>query len=176
MRKTKLYQGKNLSISTYNLQVEGKKIKQEIIEQKNAAAILAFENDQVILVKQFRYPLGYVLEIPAGVVQSRETPKQCAVRELEEETGYKAKNVKHLMKIYPMLGYNLQFIDCFVSNDLKNTGNMKLDDEEFLTVTKISFKKLLSMIQNKEIVEPRTICAALTYAIKKYSKSRSGLY
>ena len=75
-----------------------------------------------------------------------------------------------------MLGYNLQFIDCFVSNDLKNTGSMKLDDEEFLTVTKISFKKLLSMIQNKEIVEPRTICAALTYAIKKYSKSRSSLY
>jgi len=53
---------------------------------------------------------------------------------------------------------------------------MKLDDEEFLTVTKISFKKLLSMIQNKEIVEPRTICAALTYAIKKYNKSRSDLY
>ena len=63
-----------------------------------------------------------------------------------------------------MLGYNLQFIDCFVSNDLKNTGNMKLDDEEFLTVTKISFKKLLSMIENKEIAESRTICAALTYA------------
>ena len=73
MRKNKLFQGKNLSVSRYNLQVEGKKIKQEIIEQKNAAAILAFENDQVILVKQFRYPLGYVLEIPAGVVQDHET-------------------------------------------------------------------------------------------------------
>ena len=167
MRKNKLYQGKNLSVSMYNLQVEGKKIKQEIIEQKNAAAILAFENDQVILVKQFRYPLGYVLEIPAGVVRDHETPKQCAVRELEEETGYKAKNVKHLMKIYPMLGYSLQFVDCFVSSDLKNTGKVKLDDEEFLTVTKISFKKLLSMIKNGEIVEPRTICAALTYAFKK---------
>ena len=176
MRKNKLYQGKNLSISTHNLQVEGKKITQEIIEQKNAAAILAFENDQVILVKQFRYPLGYVLEIPAGIVRNSETPKQCAIRELEEETGYRAKNVKHLIKIYPMLGYNLQFIDCFVSNDLKNTGRMKLDDEEFLTVTKISFKKLLSMIQNKEIVEPRTICTVLTYAIKKYNKSKSSLY
>ena len=95
---------------------------------------------------------------------------------LEEETGYKAKNVKHLMKIYPMLGYSLQFVDCFVSSDLKNTGKVKLDDEEFLTVTKISFKKLLSMIQNKEIMEPRTICAALTYAIKKYNKSISDLY
>ena len=167
MRKTKLYQGKNFSVSEYNLQVENKKIKQEIIEQKNAAAILALEDDQVILVKQFRYPLGYVLEIPAGVVQSHETSKQCAVRELEEETGYKAKNVKHLMKIYPMLGYNLQFIDCFVSTNIKNTGKLKLDDEEFLTVTKISFKKLLSMIKNGEIVEPRTICATLTYAFKK---------
>ena len=167
MRKNKLYQGKNFSVNRYDIQIEGKKIKQEIIEQKNAAAILAFENDQIILVKQFRYPLGYVLEIPAGIVQNHETPKQCAVRELEEETGYKAKNVKHLMKIYPMLGYNSQFIDCFVSTDIKNSGKIKLDDEEFLTVTKISFKKLLSMIKNKEIVEPRTICAALTYALKK---------
>ena len=167
MRKNKLYQGKNFSVNRYDMQVEGKKIKQEIIEQKNAAAILAFENDQIILVKQFRYPLGYVLEIPAGVVQNHETPKQCAVRELEEETGYKAKNVKRLMKIYPMLGYNLQYIDCFVSTDIKNSGKIKLDDEEFLTVTKISFKKLLSMIKNREIVEPRTICAVLTYALKK---------
>ena len=105
MRKNKLYQGKNFSVSRYNLQVQGKKIKQEIIEQKNAAAILALENEQVILVKQFRYPLGYILEIPAGIVQNRETAKQCAVRELEEETGYKAKNVKHLMKMYPTLGF-----------------------------------------------------------------------
>ena len=103
MRKNKLYQGKNFSVNMCNMQVEGKKFKQEIIEQKNAAAILAFENNQIILVKQFRYPLGYVLEIPAGIVQNRETAKQCVVRELEEETGYKAKNVKHLMKIYPML-------------------------------------------------------------------------
>ena len=167
MRKNKLYQGKNFSVNRYDMQAEGKKIKQEISEQKNAAAILAFENDQIIMVKQFRYPLGYVLEIPAGVVQNHETPKQCAVRELEEETGYKAKNVKRLMKIYPMLGYNLQYIDCFVSTDIKNTGKLKLDDEEFLTVIKISFKKLLSMIKNREIVEPRTICAVLTYALKK---------
>jgi ADP-ribose pyrophosphatase len=74
------------------------------------------------------------------------------------------------MKIYPMLGYSLQFVDCFVSSDLKNTGKIKLDDEEFLTVTKISFKKLLSMIENKEIAESRTICTALTYAAKKYYK------
>ena len=167
MRKNKLYQGKNFSVSRYNLQVEGKKIKQEIIEQKNAAAILALENEQVILVKQFRYPLGYILELPAGIVQNRETAKQCAVRELEEETGYKAKNVKHLMKMYPTLGYNLQFIDCFVSTDIKNTGKLKLDDEEFLTVTKISFKKLLAMIKNGKIVESRTICAVLAYAFKK---------
>ena len=165
MRKNKLYQGKNFSIYTYNMQVEGKKIKQEIIEQKNAAAILAFENDQIILVKQFRYPLGYVLEIPAGVVQNHETSKQCAVRELEEETGYKAKNVKHLMKIYPMLGYNSQYIDCFVSTDIKNSGKIKLDDEEFFIVN--ARLPEVFMIKNKEIVEPRTICAALTYALKK---------
>ena len=167
VKKKKLYKGKAFDVSLYNFCIGKKMVKHEIIEQGNAAAILAIDNEKVIMVKQFRYPLGYILEIPAGIVQNRETAKQCAVRELEEETGYKAKNVKHLMKMYPTLGYNLQFIDCFVSTDIKNTGKLKLDDEEFLTVTKISFKKLLAMIKNGKIVESRTICAVLAYAFKK---------
>lgn len=167
MEKKKIFQGKNYSISRYNLVVNNKKIKQEIIEQKNAVAILAFEDDMIIMVKQFRFPCDFVLEIPAGVVDDGETALQCAKREFEEETGYKIGKIKHLLKIFPSLGYNLQQVDCFVTTDIKKIGKVKLDENEFLSVKKIPFTKLLNMIKNGKIIEPRTICSVLTYAAQK---------
>ena len=167
MRKKKVYDGKNFSVSLYEIKVAGKKIKQEIIEQQRAVAILAFEGKKVILVKQYRFPCGYVLEIPAGIVEKGESPKNCALREFKEETGYIAKKINYLMKIYPSLGYNLQFIDCYVATEIKKMHKQKLDKEEFLSVVKIDFQKLLRMIKSGKIVEVRTICAALTYAAKK---------
>lgn len=167
MQKKKVYDGKNFSVSFYDMIVEGKKIHQEIIEQGQAVAILAFEGKKVILVKQYRFPCGYVLEIPAGVVEDGEEPKACAFREFEEETGYTAKKMTHLMTFYPSLGYNLQVIDCFVATGLKKTKDIELDKDEFLTVKKMNFQKLLQMIKSGKIVESRTICAALTFAAKK---------
>ena len=70
MRKKRVYAGKPVSIDVYNLTVEGRKVRREIIQHPGAAAILAFdENDKVILVKQHRFPHGYILEIPAGTLE-----------------------------------------------------------------------------------------------------------
>ena len=128
---------------------------------------MAFEEDKVILVNQYRFPYGYGLEIPAGIVEHGEKSVECGLRELEEETGYRAKKLTHLIQIYPSLGYNLQFIDCYVATGLKKIHDLKLDKEEFISVVKMDFKKLLGMIKTGKIVESRTICAALTYALKK---------
>ncbi len=167
MQKKKVYNGKNFSVSLYDMVIECKKVKQEIIEQGPAVAILAFEGKKVILVKQYRFPCGYVLEIPAGIVEDDEESKVCAFREFEEETGYAAKKMTHLMTIYPSLGYNLQFVDCYVATGLKKIRDLKLDKEEFISVVKMDFKKLLRMIKTGKIIESRTICAALTFAAKK---------
>lgn len=167
MKKKKMYNGKSFSVSLYEMVVEGKKIKQEIIEQGNAAAILAFEEDKVILVNQYRFPYGYGLEIPAGIVEHGEKSVECGLRELEEETGYRAKKLTHLIQIYPSLGYNLQFIDCYVATGLKKIHDLKLDKEEFISVVKMDFKKLLRMIKSGKIQDSKTICAVLTYAAKK---------
>ena len=80
LRKKRLFKGKNFSVSLYDLKIEGKKIKQEIIEQGGAAAVLAVEGKKIIMVKQFRYQHNYVLEIPAGIIEKGETSKECAFR------------------------------------------------------------------------------------------------
>ncbi|KAF6243069.1 NUDIX hydrolase [Nitrosopumilus sp. b1] len=168
MMKKKIFQGKVLGLSLYDLKIEGRKVRREIIEHRGAAAMLAFdEENKVILVKQHRYPHGYILEIPAGTLEKGEKPEKCAYRELIEETGYKAKKMVHLLSYYPSVGYNSEVIHCFVAKDLKKVGDLEPDNDEFISVVKMDLKKLITMIKKGKIIDSKTICAVLTYAAKK---------
>ena len=168
MKRKKIYEGKILGLSVYEGKIEGRKVKREMIEHRGASAILAFdETNKVILVKQHRFPHGYVLEIPAGTLEKREKPIKCAFRELEEETGYRAKKMTPLITYYPSIGYNTEKIHCFVASGLKKISDLKLDDDEILSVVKIDMQKLLRMIKSGKIEDSKTICAVLTFAAKK---------
>jgi len=168
VKRKKIYEGKILGLSIYEGKIEGRKVKREMIEHRGASAILAFdETNKVILVKQHRFPHGYVLEIPAGTLEKREKPIKCAFRELEEETGYRAKKMTPLITYYPSIGYNTEKIHCFVASGLKKISDLKLDDDEILSVVKIDMQKLLRMIKSGKIEDSKTICAVLTFAAKK---------
>jgi len=168
IKKTKKYKGKNIDIALYETKLNGTRISQEIVEQGNGVAILAInDDDEVIAVNEFRYPVGYVLEIPAGNVDKGETALKCAKRELLEETGYKAKKIEHLIRFFPKLGYNTQIIDCYVATELTKISEPNLDEDELITVKKIKFRKLLNMINNGKIYGSYTICAVMVYAARK---------
>ena len=168
MKKQKIFEGKILGLSVYDGVIEGRKVKREMIEHRGAAAMLAFDEDnKVILVKQHRFPHGFVLEIPAGTLEKGEEPLKCAFRELEEETGYRAKKMTSLITYYPSIGYNTEVIHCFVASGLKKIADLSLDDDEILSVVKISMKRLIGMIKSGKIQDSKTICAVLTYAAKK---------
>ncbi|QUC64689.1 NUDIX hydrolase [Nitrosopumilus sp. K4] len=168
MKKKKIYEGKILGLSVYHGIIEGRKVKREMIEHRGAAAMLAFdEKGKVILVKQHRFPHGYVLEIPAGTLEKGEEPKKCAFRELEEETGYRAKKMTPLISFYPSIGYNSEIIYCYVASGLKKIAELKLDEDEILSVEKIELQKVMRMIKTGKIQDSKTICAVMTYAAKK---------
>ena len=166
MRKKRVYDGITIGIDVYDLTIEGRKVKREIIKHPGAAAMLAFdEKDRIILVRQHRYPHGYVLEIPAGTLEKGESPKACALREIQEETGYKTKRMTHLVTYYPSIGYNTEAIHCFVASGL-TLAKKKLDTDEFLTVKKMELPKLLKMIKAGKIIDSKTICSLMVYATK----------
>ncbi|MGQ0772534.1 MAG: NUDIX hydrolase [Nitrososphaerota archaeon] len=167
MRKKRIYEGKILGLNIYDLTIRGRKIKREIIEHRGAAAILAFDEDgKVILVKQHRFGHGYILEIPAGTLERGERPERCAFREIQEETGYKAGKLTHLLTYYPSVGYNKEAIHCFVAKGLKKISEQTLDEDEIMSVVKIDFNKLVGMIKSGKIIDSKTICAVLIYAAK----------
>jgi len=152
----------------YDLTIRGRKVRREIIEHGGAAAMLAIDKDnKVILVKQNRFPRGDILEIPAGTLEKGEKPKKCAFRELQEETGYKARKMTSLITYYPSVGYNTEAIHCFVASGLSQPGDLELDEDEIISVVKIPLKKLIKMILSGKIIDSKTICAVLTYAAKK---------
>jgi len=165
--KKKIYEGKVLSLSIYTVPVNKRKVAREIVEHRGAAAILAIDKDKILLVKQYRFPHGYVLEIPAGTLEKGEEPKKCAFRELKEETSHVAKKMTPLIKYYPSIGYNTELIHCFVATGIKKSSKLKLDADEIISVVKVDFKKVLQMILSGKIVDSKTICAVLTYAMKK---------
>ncbi|MFN3653880.1 MAG: NUDIX hydrolase [Candidatus Nitrosotenuis sp.] len=167
MKKKTIYDGKILGLSIYDITVRGRKIKREIVEHRGAAAILAFdENGKVILVKQHRFGHGYILEVPAGTLDRGESPKHCAFREIQEETGYRAAKLTHLLTYYPSIGYNKEAIHCFVAKGLKKVSGQALDEDEIMSVVKIDLKRLIGMIKAGKIIDSKTICAVLTYAAK----------
>ena len=144
MRKKRIYKGRILDLNIYDLTIRGRKIKREIIEHRGAAAILAFDEDgKVILVKQHRFGHGYILEIPAGTLERGERPERCAFREIQEETGYKASKITHLLTYYPSVGYNKEAIHCFVAKGLKKISGQTLDEDEIMSVVKIDLKRLV---------------------------------
>ena len=167
MRKTTIYVGKNVRLDECSLTIEGRKVRREIIDHPGVAAILAFdEKDRIILVRQHRFPRGYILEIPAGTLEKGESPKRCALREIQEETGYKAKGMTHLITYYPSVGYNTEAIHCFVASGLTRVKT-KLDTDEFITVKKMELSKLIKLIKSGKIIDSKTICAVMVYAAKK---------
>jgi len=166
MRKN-IFKGRVLSLSLYTLFVNKRKVTREVIEHPGAAAILAIEDGKLLLVRQNRFPHGYALEIPAGTFEKGEKPVKCAYREFMEETGYTAKKMTLLIKYYPSIGYNTEVIHCYVASRIKKVGNLKLDDDEIISIVKVDFKKVIRMILSGKITDSKTICAVLTYAIKK---------
>ncbi|NEU03595.1 NUDIX hydrolase [Clostridium senegalense] len=156
-----IHKGKILNLKIEEVKLpNGKTSKREIVEHRGAVAILAFKDENtILLVSQFRKPLNEtILEIPAGKLEIGEEPAICAQRELEEETGYKAENLKFLGKIATTPGFSDEIIYIYKATDLYD-GTIGGDEDEFIDVKEITIDKLKEKIKNGEVIDGKTIAA-----------------
>lgn len=147
----------------------GHEVEWDLISHKGAAAVVAVKDDGTLfMVTQYRNPLERMtLELPAGGLNSREEPSEvCALRELEEETGYIAGKMEHLIDIYTTVAFCDEKISLYVATDLK-LSRQNLDEDEFLDVVSYSVEDLIQMIYDGKIQDSKTICGLMTY-YKKY--------
>jgi ADP-ribose pyrophosphatase len=162
-----LYTGKNFNFRADVVRLEnGKETTRDIVEHPGAVAIIAVEEGELLLVRQFRYAAGKeLLEIPAGTLEKDEEPYSCAVRELKEETGYIASRWEKLLSCYTAPGYSSEVIHFFVARNLTYIG-VKLDEDESISVEKVSFNDLLEMIEKNIIEDSKTLTGVLSYLTK----------
>lgn len=158
-----VYKGKIISLRTDKAQLPNNAVAdREVIEHPGGVCVAALtENNELLFVRQFRYPFGKVLlEIPAGKLSSGEDPLECGKRELKEETGAVAGQYVSLGELYPSPGYLDEIIYMYLATDL-TFGDMCLDEDEFLEVERIPLAEAARMVLSNEIADAKTQAAVL---------------
>ena len=137
--------------------------KREVVHHHGGVGMVAYHEGKVLLVKQYRYTIGdYTYEIPAGKLEQGEDPKLSAIRELEEETGYLAKDVKKLSSILATPGYCTEQLHIYVTKNLTKIEKPRLGDEdEDIEICWIDIDDCIKMIENEEIVDAKTVIGIL---------------
>jgi len=159
-----VYRGKLFSVRRDRVKIKGRVRIREVVIHPGASAILPILDDgKILLVRQYRYAVGEeLLEIPAGTLEVGEKPEDCALRELEEETGYRAENVKLLTTLYLAPGYSSERLHLFQAENLKKRAQKLEVDEEIELVT-MELREVLNAIKNGKIRDAKTIAAILYY-------------
>ncbi len=160
-----VYKGKIIDVVQDTITLpDGRQAIREVVVHIGAAAILPVLPDgRILLVRQYRHPAKkMVLEIPAGTLEKGEDPLDCATRELEEETGYKAGNMVSMFAMYSAIGFCTEVLHIYLATNL-TPGTVHLDPDEFVSVETYTLEEAIAMIFSGEIIDSKTISALLAY-------------
>jgi len=158
-----IYGGRILTLKL--VEVPGKKL--EVVEHRGAVVIMPFLSDsEVIVIRQYRYPVSEELvEFPAGTLEVGETPQSCALRELEEETGYRAGELELLGSFYASPGYSTELLYAYVARNLRK-GSARPDVDERIKVEKVTLEELLEMVKRGDVRDSKTLATIALYLLK----------
>lgn len=170
-----MYKGTILDIYKDTMEfANGKREEWDFVSHRmGAAAILPVLPDgRLLLVRQYRNALEReTIEIPAGCRDSlTEDTSVSAVRELEEETGYRSKKVSFLLSLRTTVAFCDEFVDVYLAEELE-PGEQHLDDGESIEAEAYTLEELCQMIYQGKIQDSKTVAAITAYA----AKSRGGL-
>ncbi len=160
----KIYQGRILNLRVDEITLDnGRKTTREVVEYRGAVAIVPIIEDKILFVRQFRYPIGEeLIEIPAGKIEEGEHPDDTAYRELIEETGYKAAELKLLSRFYTAPGYSTEELYLFLAPKLE-PSEMSPDFDEIIEPVEIPMDEVYRMLKNDEFHDAKTILGLLWF-------------
>ena len=135
----------------------GESTREYLLHPGAVVVIPVFENGDVLLERQHRYPLHRdFIEFPAGKIDPGEADLVCAKRELEEETGYTASEWREITTIYPCIGYSNERLAFYLARGLKD-GTHGRDSDEFLEIFRLPFAEAMQWVKDGRICETKTV-------------------
>ena len=154
-----IYNGKIIRVHVDEVELEnGKLTKREVVEHPGGVSVaILTEKNELILVRQFRYPYGKVLlELPAGKLEPGEDPFEAMKREQREETGTASKIYISLGQVYPTPGYCGEIIRLWACRTQGDAEELSLDEDEFLCTERVPLEKAVEMVCRNEIPDAKT--------------------
>lgn len=168
LKRDLVHKGRIIDYYNDTIEINGEKETIfDFIGHKGAAAMIPVDADgKILMVRQYRNAIDqYTLEIPAGGLNAGEDPSTCAARECEEETGYKAGEVHHLLDIYTTVAFSNEKIGIYYTTGI-TPSKQNLDEDEYVTPVCYTLEELTEKILKGEIVDAKTVAGILAYKAK----------
>lgn len=159
----RLYEGAIINLELMDVTLpNGKAGKREIVRHPGGVGIAALDDENnIYLVRQYRAPYDKIIfEIPAGKLDKGEEPLNAAKRELSEETGLTAKEIKYVGDFYPSVGFCDEVLRMFIATGLSE-GEVHPDADEFVNTVKMPFDEAVELVLNGTIKDGKTIATIL---------------
>lgn len=160
-----IYNGKVISLQVDDVTLpNGKTAKREIVKHPGAVAILAVTDEgKLVLVEQYRKALERsLIEIPAGKIDKGESIEETARRELEEETGYGAKELTYIQSFATSPGFADEVIHLFLARGLYVLEErLALDEDEFVKLYEVTVEEAQQMVADQRIFDAKTAFAVI---------------
>ncbi len=172
LERREIYDGRIVRLSVDTVRFPGGRTGDlEFVRHPGGSAVVPFldspsdPDPRILLVHQYRYAAGGLLyEIPAGMPDSAEEPlEECARREMTEETGFRARELRYLGRIFTTPGFTDEVIHLFAAAGLE-AGGTDRDPDEFLEVVTLPLSRALRGVRTGEIVDAKTVSALLFVA------------
>lgn len=167
LRSQPIYQGRAIQLRVDSVRkAGGRETTREVVEHSDCVAILAIDaEDNLLLVRQFRHPVGRdLLEIPAGGIEPGETPDQAVCRELREETGYLPNQVRRLGGFYSAPGYCTEYLHLYLATDLV-LSPLHAEDTENIEVVRVPSADVPNLIASGRICDAKSIAGLLSITL-----------
>ena len=170
MRRRRVHRGRAIHFYVDEVRLpDGKRAVREYVDHPGAVAVVPFLGpDTVILVRQYRYPVGETTyEIPAGKFDARgESPVSCVRRELREETGYAAGRLKRLVTFWPAPAFSNERLHIYRADRLK-AGPVSPDEDEFIEALAVPFARALAWVRSGKIKDAKTTIGLMACALER---------
>ncbi len=165
LNRQEIYNGKIVGLHVDTIrQASGTTTIREVVRHPGGvAAIPVLDDGRILLIRQFRYPIGkFILEIPAGKLDCGKPPLETVAKEIEEETGYIAGDLTHETTFYTTPGICNESIHLFLARQLTLRAQ-RLEEGEHITVEAYTLDECLEKIRTGEINDGKTILGILWY-------------
>ncbi|HEY8347820.1 MAG TPA: NUDIX hydrolase [Symbiobacteriaceae bacterium] len=165
VRSEEIYQGRLIRVRKDTLRTkDGREVQRDVVVHPGAVVVVAVDGDDLLFVRQYRYAAGEtLLELVAGALEPGEDPAQTAVRELQEEAGFRAGRLTKLGEFYSSPGFTTEILYLYLAEDL-SPSRLPGDEDEEIQVVRLSFSQAMELAASGQIRDAKTLAGIFLYA------------